>query len=761
MDPTVAYRGGSRVEFNSPSFHKSSSSSHGDAAFVRSPSISSTCLSSDPSSSSLPSSPSDDLCEDDGEFSIRSALALYQAFYDHCGDNRASLNNNLTMKSNENNNVVLKQMKGRQSDFEDGADDEENGIIESYAARRTLDEQFNQTSFDPVDEGTAAHRSSNCDVVDRDSGEASSDDSEEEEDRSVTSVHLTPPNISDPVYQRGKKIGKVLLSIIALWAYSRYHQSKQEQLSRRRGIRNNIRREGTILQVIQWMFRLVSPTRILNYLQLFRPTIKSMESIPRSSWSLWKNATHVPFGHLVASARAGDVTKVILRGSALAYLHSTRPSSSSSQTKQQQRWSRTTISSAQNSNALDEIIATLLDKGCEDITTLPESMWHRFLHGPAVMTLPFAYLMALYWMMRRLQRQQFQDDDNGGGHGGKSNGGILWNGQCYKTTFDDVAGIDSSMQELSEIVSYARNPSAFREVGARPPRGILLYGVPGCGKTLLARAIAGEANRDIDGVHRVGGNAVDCFAVCSGSEFVDTYVGRGAARVRTLFHNVREEAKRNFRRRHGGRERVARYAADPVSDRLVGGWESIKSTLGMTDLSKKDDDSHRRPMAIIFIDEIDCLAKRRDGSGFSSSLGGGCDEREQTLNQLLTELDGFETGAVSSDGVDVIIIAATNRPEVLDPALMRPGRFDRHVRISLPDARGRDAILRVHARHIRWDHSSVDFSLLSKATQGFSGADLKNVINEAALLAVRSGCLMVEQIHLLEAVQKVRANLSA
>ena len=770
MDPTaVAYRGGSRVEFNSPSFHKSSSSSHGDAgAFVRSPSISSTCLSSDPSSSSLPSSPSDDVCccgEDDGEFSIRSALALYQAFYDHCGDNRASLNNNLTMKSNENNNVVLKQMKGRQSDFEDGADDEENGIIESYAARRTLGEQFNHQAgfFDPVDEGNAAYRSRNCDVVDRDNGEASSDDSEEEEeeeeDRSVTSVHLTPPNISDPVYQRGKKIGKVLLSMIALWAYSRYHQSKQEQSSRRRGIRNHVRREGTMLQMIQWMFRLLSPTRILNYLQLFRPTIKSLESIPRSSSSLWKNATHVPFGHLMASARAGDVTKVVLRGSALAYLHSTRPSSSSSsQTKQQQRWSRTTISSAQNSNTIDEVIATLLEKGCDDITTLPESIRQRFLHGPAVMTLPFAYLVALYWMMRRLQRQQFQDDDNTGGHGrGKSNGGILRNSnQCDETTFDDVAGIESSLQELSEIVSYARNPSAFRAVGARPPRGVLLYGVPGCGKTLLARAIAGEANREIDGVHRVGGNAVDCFAVCSGSEFVETFVGRGAARVRTLFHNVREEAKRNFRRRHGGRERVARYAADPV-----GGWESIKSILGMTDLSKKDDDSHRRPMAIIFIDEIDCLAKRRDGSGFSSSLGRGCDEREQTLNQLLTELDGFETGAVSSDGVDVIVIAATNRPEVLDPAIMRPGRFDRHVRISLPDARGRDAILRVHARHIRWDHSSVDFSLLSKATQGFSGADLKNVINEAALLAVRSGCLMVEQIHLLEAVQKVRANLSA
>jgi hypothetical protein len=311
MDPTVAYHGEPRVEFNSPSppsCNKSINNSGGDALFVRSPSISSTCLSSDPSSSSLPSSPSDDLCgEEDGELSIRSVLALYQAFYDHCGgDHRPSLNNN----SNSNgDNVVLKQeMKGQASDFEDGADENENVVrgINDNGVRRTLGEQFNQMDlFDPVDEGNAAHRSSN-----RDGGESSTDDNneeEEEEEKSVISVPLTPPpTMSEQYNQRRKKIGKVLLSIIALWAYSRYQQSKQEQLSRRRGIRNNIQREGTILQILHWMFRLVSPSRILNYLQLFRPRIKSMESIPRSSSSLWKNATHVPFGHLVASARAGD-----------------------------------------------------------------------------------------------------------------------------------------------------------------------------------------------------------------------------------------------------------------------------------------------------------------------------------------------------------------------------------------------------------------------------------------------------------------------
>ncbi|EED90601.1 hypothetical protein THAPSDRAFT_35798, partial [Thalassiosira pseudonana CCMP1335] len=283
--------------------------------------------------------------------------------------------------------------------------------------------------------------------------------------------------------------------------------------------------------------------------------------------------------------------------------------------------------------------------------------------------------------------------------------------QRSTATFDDVAGIDSALQELSEVISYLRHPDAFHTVGASPPRGILLHGPPGSGKTLLARAIAGEAGRSIGGVGSLGlGATVDSFVVCSGSDFVETYVGRGAARVRALFRG------------------------------------------------------HQSPMAIIFIDEIDALAKRRDtGMGLPSSLGGGgCDEREQTLNQLLTEMDGFATGSSSAShgggppSVIVIVIAATNRPECLDPAILRAGRFDRHVKVPLPDARGREAILRVHSRNIRWDQSSVNFGELAGApTNNFSGADLKNVTNEAALLAVRSKSLVVKQHHLLEAVQKV------
>jgi ATP-dependent Zn protease len=252
---------------------------------------------------------------------------------------------------------------------------------------------------------------------------------------------------------------------------------------------------------------------------------------------------------------------------------------------------------------------------------------------------------------------------------------------------------------------------------------------------------------------------------------VDTYVGRGAARVRGLFRGVREEAMRNFVRRRGrgvigrnatcdvagGENGVLSRTLSGVSDGMAGIWEGVRLLSGAIDATsaKEDEDCHQRPTAIIFIDEIDSIAKRRDsGMGSSSSIGGGCDEREQTLNQLLTEMDGFETGGSSPfDRVDVIVIAATNRPEVLDPAIMRC--LERHVRVGLPDARGREAILRVHVRRIRWDRSSVNFAGLP--TQGFSGADLKNVINEAALLAVRRGNSMVTQAHLLEAAQKVMA----
>ena len=206
------------------------------------------------------------------------------------------------------------------------------------------------------------------------------------------------------------------------------------------------------------------------------------------------------------------------------------------------------------------------------------------------------------------------------------------------------------------------------------------------------------------------------------------------------------------------RRRITRTLSE-MSNKVVDVWEGVQSLVSYN-TREVEGECHQRPMAIIFIDEIDALAKRRDsGMGLPSSLGGGgCDEREQTLNQLLTEMDGFESGNPSSAGVNVIVIAATNRPEVLDPAILRAGRFDRHVQVALPDSHGREAILKVHARRIR-TAEGVNFTQLP--TQGFSGASLKNVINESALLAVRCGSAVVTQDHLQEATQKVRAQMNS
>ncbi|MDH5752509.1 MAG: ATP-dependent zinc metalloprotease FtsH [Deltaproteobacteria bacterium] len=233
-------------------------------------------------------------------------------------------------------------------------------------------------------------------------------------------------------------------------------------------------------------------------------------------------------------------------------------------------------------------------------------------------------------------------------------------------TFKNVAGIEESKEELQEIVEFLRDPHKFERLGGEIPRGVLLMGSPGTGKTLLAKAIAGEAG-------------VPFFSI-SGSDFVEMFVGVGASRVRDLF----EQSKKNA-------------------------------------------------PCIVFIDEIDAVGRRR-GTG----LGGGHDEREQTLNQLLVEMDGFETN------MGIIVIAATNRPDVLDPALLRPGRFDRHVVVPLPDIRGREAILKVHTHSVKLD-SAVDLSLIAKGTPGFAGADLANLVNEAALWAARQNKPNVQQ----------------
>ena len=243
--------------------------------------------------------------------------------------------------------------------------------------------------------------------------------------------------------------------------------------------------------------------------------------------------------------------------------------------------------------------------------------------------------------------------------------------------FSDVAGEDEAKENLSEIVDYLHDPSKYKEIGASMPKGILLVGPPGTGKTMLAKAVAGEAN-------------VPFFSI-SGSEFVEMFVGMGAAKVRDLFKQAKEKAP-----------------------------------------------------CIVFIDEIDAIGQRRDARAM------GNDEREQTLNQLLTEMDGFE----NNNGV--IILAATNRPESLDPALTRPGRFDRRVPVELPDLKGREAILRVHAKHVKTD-GSVDFNRIARMSSGASGAELANIVNEAALRAVRAGRSAATEADMEESIEVVIA----
>lgn len=260
---------------------------------------------------------------------------------------------------------------------------------------------------------------------------------------------------------------------------------------------------------------------------------------------------------------------------------------------------------------------------------------------------------------------------------GKSNAKVYVKAQTGKT-FKDVAGQDEAKEALKEIVDFLHNPAKYTSVGAKMPKGALLVGPPGTGKTLLAQAVAGEAN-------------VPFFSI-SGSEFVEMFVGMGAAKVRDLFKQAGEKAP-----------------------------------------------------CIVFIDEIDTIGKKRDGNGM-----GGNDEREQTLNQLLTEMDGFD----ATKGV--VILAATNRPETLDKALLRPGRFDRRIPVELPDLQGREAILKVHAAKIKME-DNVDFCAVARATSGASGAELANIINEGALRAVRMGRDKVSQTDLEESVEVILA----
>ena len=334
----------------------------------------------------------------------------------------------------------------------------------------------------------------------------------------------------------------------------------------------------------------------------------------------------------------------------------------------------------------DSDLVNRLDKSGAKFGQVYQEQMNPILSSLISFFLPLIIFWAFgAWMFKRMQKKMGGDDQmsftQGSGFGlgnlGKSNAKVYVGEQTGKT-FNDVAGQEEAKENLQEIVDFLNNPAKYKEIGAKMPKGALLVGPPGTGKTLLAKAVAGEAG-------------VPFFSI-SGSEFVEMFVGRGAAKVRDLFKQAREKAP-----------------------------------------------------CIVFIDEIDTIGKKRDGAGMN-----GNDEREQTLNQLLAEMDGFD----GSKGV--VLLAATNRPDSLDPALTRPGRFDRRIPVELPDLAGREAILKLHAKGIKCSNN-IDFNVIARASAGASGAELANIINEGALLAVRDHRKTVVQKDLEEAIEIVIA----
>lgn len=322
----------------------------------------------------------------------------------------------------------------------------------------------------------------------------------------------------------------------------------------------------------------------------------------------------------------------------------------------------------------------VLDADASLTSVVPDKNSGLMMYYLLTMVLPIAIFFFVGWWLNRKMKKAMGDDGpsmNFGGGLGKSGARVIAS-KDVGVTFKDVAGQEEAKESLKEVVDFLENPKRYEEIGAKLPRGALLVGPPGTGKTLLAKAVAGEAG-------------VPFFSI-SGSEFVEMFVGRGAAKVRDLFKQAKEKAP-----------------------------------------------------CIVFIDEIDTVGKKRDGGGLS-----GNDEREQTLNQLLTEMDGFDNHK------GIVVLAATNRPDSLDPALLRPGRFDRRIPVELPDLSGRKSILELHAKDVKVQ-PPIDLTAIARATPGASGADLANIINEGALRAVRMGRKRATQDDFEESVEVVIA----
>ncbi|MET0980333.1 MAG: ATP-dependent zinc metalloprotease FtsH [Candidatus Saccharimonadales bacterium] len=367
------------------------------------------------------------------------------------------------------------------------------------------------------------------------------------------------------------------------------------------------------------------------------------------------NLKSVPISDVIKRANEGKISKIEIQGNDLKVTP-----------KGEDKPTEKSVKEAGSS-----ITEQGLDQNKTEVTIVPPSETGNTIWNLAIIIIPVLIIVAFFMFMMR----QAQGQNNQAMGFGKSKA-KLYGIDKEKVVFDDIAGNDAAKQDLEEVVDFLKHPKKYETLGAKIPKGVLLVGNPGTGKTMLARAVAGEAN-------------VPFFSI-SGSEFVEMFVGVGASRVRDLFAKAKKNAP-----------------------------------------------------AIIFIDEIDAVGRKR-GSG----MGGGHDEREQTLNQILVEMDGFETGT------NVIVLAATNRSDVLDPALLRPGRFDRRTNIMLPERRDREAILKVHFKNKPVDET-VRLEALAAKTAGSSGADLANIANEAAIVAARRNAKKISNADLTEAFEKV------